>query len=215
MRPKTSHSWWLTSDPLGKPANSSFKIYLEWTPPPCLHHLSPGLLDSWLLFFFFFFNFFLFLGPHLQHMEVPKPGSNGSYSCWPMPQPQPLQIQAMSETYTTAHGNNAGPLTEWGQGLNLHPHDSQSDLFLLSHNMNSDSWLLSPTFDSLPPPHPVLKTANGAGQSVKRSISTSFLCSKPCNGSLLYSVFYSKSRQWPMKPYKSKLLGPHFLHRPS
>ena len=27
--------------------------------------------------------FFFFLGPHLQHLEVPRLGMNWSYSCWP------------------------------------------------------------------------------------------------------------------------------------
>ena len=45
-------------------------------------------------------------------MEVPRPGSNGSYShC---PQPQIHQIQAASVTYTTAHGD-AGYLTQWAR----------------------------------------------------------------------------------------------------
>ena len=32
-------------------------------------------------------------------------GSNQSYSCWPTPQPQHCRIQAVSSSYTTAHGN--------------------------------------------------------------------------------------------------------------
>ena len=43
-------------------------------------------------------------------MEVPRLGSNWSYSCQPMPQPQQCQIQALSVTYTIAH-INAGSLT--------------------------------------------------------------------------------------------------------
>ena len=31
---------------------------------------------------------FCFLGPYPWHMEVPRLGSNQSYSCWPTPQPQ-------------------------------------------------------------------------------------------------------------------------------
>ena len=39
----------------------------------------------------FFLSFFLvFLGPHMQHMEVPR--SNQSHSCQPIPQPQQRQI---------------------------------------------------------------------------------------------------------------------------
>ena len=42
----------------------------------------------------FIFNFYLFiLGPHLQHMEVPRLGVELElYSCRPIPQPQPHQI---------------------------------------------------------------------------------------------------------------------------
>ena len=63
-------------------------------------------LPAVFLFFFVFF-FLVFLGPHPQHMEVPRlvPSSNRSCSHWPTPQPQQLRIQATSATYTTAHGN--------------------------------------------------------------------------------------------------------------
>ena len=37
------------------------------------------------IFFFFFWSICLFLGPHLQHMEVPRLGVDSSYSCWPTP----------------------------------------------------------------------------------------------------------------------------------
>ena len=53
----------------------------------------------------FIFLFFCFLGSHLQHMEVPRLGSNRSYSCRPTPQPQQCQIRAVSMTHSTAHGN--------------------------------------------------------------------------------------------------------------
>ena len=53
------------------------------------------------LFFCLFVFVFFFLGPHPQHMEVPKT------------QPQQCRIQAMSATTcTTAHGN-MGSLTRW------------------------------------------------------------------------------------------------------
>ena len=66
--------------------------------------------------FFFFLSFFwrggVFLGPHLQHMEIlrPRVRLNQSYSCLPTPQPQQRRIQAMSLTYITAHGST-GSLT--------------------------------------------------------------------------------------------------------
>ena len=60
------------------------------------------------------FIYLLFM--HLQHMEVPGLGSNGS--C--MPQPQ--WIRAESETYTASCGNTGSLTTEWGQGSNPHLH---------------------------------------------------------------------------------------------
>ena len=52
-----------------------------------------------------------------------------------MPQPQQHKILAVSETYTTAHGN-ARSLTHWVRpGINLHPHGYYSGS--LSHNWNS------------------------------------------------------------------------------
>ena len=54
---------------------------------------------------FFFFCLFCLLGPHMQHTEVPRLGSNRICSRWPTPQPQQRQIQVTSATYTTAHGN--------------------------------------------------------------------------------------------------------------
>ena len=52
---------------------------------------------------------FVILGPHPQHMEVPRLGVELSYSCQPTPQPQQLGIRALS---ATAHGNT-GSLTHW------------------------------------------------------------------------------------------------------
>ena len=56
--------------------------------------------------------FLVFLGPHLQHMEVPRLGLNQSCSHWPIPQPEQCQIWATSETYITAHSNTRS-LTHW------------------------------------------------------------------------------------------------------
>ena len=63
------------------------------------------------LFLFFFFPF-VFLGLLLRHMELPRLGSNQSYSHRPTPQQH--GIQAESATYTTAHGN-ASSLTHWAR----------------------------------------------------------------------------------------------------
>ena len=48
---------------------------------------------------------FSFLGPHLQHMDVPRLGIESDLQLRPKLQPQQHQIQAASSTYTTAHGN--------------------------------------------------------------------------------------------------------------
>ena len=55
------------------------------------------------------FFFFVFLQPHLQHMEVPRLGVEQSCSCQPTPQ---RWIWATFVTYTTACGND-GSLTHW------------------------------------------------------------------------------------------------------
>ena len=70
---------------------------------PLLEHLSshltgifPFTLKSEVLFFFFL----------LRAAPVAHGGSQArSYSCRPTPQPQQGQIQVVSETYITAHGN--------------------------------------------------------------------------------------------------------------
>ena len=49
--------------------------------------------------FMYLFLLFLFLGPNLQHMEVPRLGVQSKL------QPQPHQIRATSATYATAHSN--------------------------------------------------------------------------------------------------------------
>ena len=59
---------------------------------------------------YFILFYFAFLELHLTLMEVPRLGSNRSYSCQPTPQLQQRAIQAESVTYTAAHGN-AGSLT--------------------------------------------------------------------------------------------------------
>ena len=67
-----------------------FKIKLAM---PCLALLDSDLEDLGSFFFFFFFWSFVFLGPHPQHMEVPRlEGKNRSYNCLPTPQPHQHQI---------------------------------------------------------------------------------------------------------------------------
>ena len=65
----------------------------------CARWWRPNSLDVPL---FFVFLSFVFLGPHLRHMEDPRLGVE---SWLKPPQPQQCQIQAVSLTYTTAHGN--------------------------------------------------------------------------------------------------------------
>ena len=68
----------------------------------------------WQLAFSYFYNlkiFFCFLGPHPRHMEVPRLGVESELQLpASITQPQQRRIQALSVTYTIAHGN-AGSLT--------------------------------------------------------------------------------------------------------
>ena len=59
---------------------------------------------------FFIFLFRAALAAYGSSQEVPR--WNQSCGSWSTPQPQYHQIQALSVTYTTAHGN-AGSLTHW------------------------------------------------------------------------------------------------------
>ena len=80
---------------------------------PCVHALERIWLKTSFLVVHLspiLFFFFVFLGPHPWHVEVPRLGVNQSYSCQPTPQPQQRGIQAASSAYTTALGN-AGSLT--------------------------------------------------------------------------------------------------------
>ena len=63
-------------------------------------------------FLFLFFGLFVFLGPHLQHMEVPRLGVESELQPPAYTKAQQLQIQAASVTYTTAH-SNSGSLPHW------------------------------------------------------------------------------------------------------
>ena len=57
----------------------------------------------------FYFYVFVFSRAALAAYGGSRLGSNRRYSCWLIPQPQQHRIQAVSATYTTAHGN-AGSL---------------------------------------------------------------------------------------------------------
>ena len=100
-------------------------------------HEIPDLMGQFCTSNSVFSFFFLFLWPHLQHMEVPRLG-NWSCSHRPTPQPQQCGFQAESATYTTAH-SNAGSLTHWA-GPGIEPASSWTlcqILNLLNHNGNS------------------------------------------------------------------------------
>ena len=73
-------------------------------------HYSKGQFTT----LYYLFIYLFFLGPHLQHMEVPRLGSNWSCSCQPAPQPQQHHIWAMFTTYTPAPGNTWS-LTHWAR----------------------------------------------------------------------------------------------------
>ena len=90
---------------------SSFKVALDVTWPDCT------------------FSFFSFLGLHPWHMEVSKLGVKSA-------------LQLLAYTTTTAMSDpsrvcNLHHSSLQGQGWNLHPYGSQSDLFPLCHNRNS------------------------------------------------------------------------------
>ena len=68
----------------------NFDCLLDYIVPLILYHYS-------------FVFIFIFLGAHLQHMEVPRLGGL-------IGDTQQLRIRATSAAYTTAHGN-VGSLT--------------------------------------------------------------------------------------------------------
>ena len=84
----------------------------------------------YFLLFYFILFYFCFLGPHLKHMQVPRPG---------------VESELQLPTYTTATATGGrclrailDPLPpEQGRGLNSHPHGYYLDLFLLCQNRNS------------------------------------------------------------------------------
>ena len=69
-------------------------------------------LQACMVSFFFLFHFFVFLGQHPWHTEVPRSGVESELQSPAYPQPQQHWIWVVSTTYTTAH-SNAGSLTHW------------------------------------------------------------------------------------------------------
>ena len=86
-----------------------------------MHEDSVFFTSSATLVIFYLF-LFVFLGPHPQHMEVPRLGVE-------------LGLQLLA--YTTAHRNARFLTTEQGHGLNLCLHGYQLGLLPLSHGGNS------------------------------------------------------------------------------
>ena len=97
--------------------------------------------------FFLSFSFFFFLGPHPQHMKVPRLGVDlepqplAYASATATPDPQQLQIQAISATYNTARGN-ARPLTHWARP-EVKP---ASSWFLVRFHSTEPKWELLQVF---------------------------------------------------------------------
>ena len=60
-----------------------------------------------------FFCFFCFLGPNLQHMEVPRLGDKLELQLPVGAMPQQRRIQAVPVTYTAAHGNAGSLAHRW------------------------------------------------------------------------------------------------------
>ena len=75
-----------------------------------IHRIFPSVNLGCL---YFLFIYFVFLGLHTWHREVPRLRVKSELQP-PQPQPQQQGIQAMSATYTTAHGN-LGSLTHWAR----------------------------------------------------------------------------------------------------
>ena len=119
------------------------------------HWARPGIepASSWVLvrfvsaalqqefpnwFSYFIFYLFIYLQPHLWHMEVPRLGVELELQLRTMPQPQQRQIPISSSTYTSAC-NNTGSLTHWVR-WRIKPESSQRQCQvpnLLSHNGNA------------------------------------------------------------------------------
>ena len=95
-----------TTEHMGYRNKCSLKVYENVRfEPHCLLLCSAEVEGTKRNSRYFFFPFIFFLGPHLQHMEVPWLGVESELQLPPTPQPQPCQIQATSATYTTTQGN--------------------------------------------------------------------------------------------------------------
>ena len=79
-----------------------------WTPSTISHSLFSMKRHC----FIYLFIYFVFLGPHPWHMEVPRLGVESELQLLACTTATACGIRATSVTYTTAHGN-AGSLTHW------------------------------------------------------------------------------------------------------
>ena len=61
------------------------------------------------IYLFIYLSIFVFLGPHPQHMEVPKQGVESELHHQPTTQPQQHEIRAASVTYNIGHGTTGSP----------------------------------------------------------------------------------------------------------
>ena len=110
------------------PVWSLQKKYTEKSNSPCLCSIPWSQL---------LFSFFLFLGPHPWHMEVPRLEAEYlKQSCSCLPTPQPHRIQAGSAAYTTAHSNTSPSTSKARDGTRILMHTSWV-LNLLRHSGNS------------------------------------------------------------------------------
>ena len=82
---------------------------------------------------FLSFCLFVFLGPQVWNMEVPRPVSNWSCICQPTSQPQLHRIWATAATYTTAQSNARYLTHQVRPGIE----PTSSWLLVRSHNRNS------------------------------------------------------------------------------
>ena len=91
--------------------------HLCWHHSPTSHATLYSALNHVYNVQVFLVLFVLFLGLHLEPMEVPGQGWNRSGSGQRTPQSQQHRIRATSAIYTTAHGNTRS-LTHWaGPGI--------------------------------------------------------------------------------------------------
>ena len=73
-----AHSWPRQGPELVAVA-SGHPCCFSWT-------LGPEFPNFYFILFYFIFCLFVFIGPHPQHMEVPRLGVHWSCGCWPSPQ---------------------------------------------------------------------------------------------------------------------------------